>query len=106
MSQQPALAVIPGDKRDDDIAPQPQRLRITVLGCGGAGGVPSISDGWGACNPANPRNFRRRASILVQYGQTTVLVDASPDARGQLLDAGIKRLDGVLFTHAHADHIH
>jgi phosphoribosyl 1,2-cyclic phosphate phosphodiesterase len=81
-------------------------VKVTILGCGGAGGVPSLSDGWGACNPANPRNTRRRASILVQDGTTTVLVDASPDLRQQLLDAGVNRLDAVLFTHAHADHIH
>lgn len=81
-------------------------VKVTILGCGGAGGVPSLSDGWGACNPSNPRNTRRRASILVQDGTTTVLVDASPDLRQQLLDAGVNRLDAVLFTHAHADHIH
>jgi phosphoribosyl 1,2-cyclic phosphate phosphodiesterase len=81
-------------------------IKVTILGCGGAGGVPSISDGWGQCNPANPRNNRRRSSILVQDGQSTVLVDASPDIRAQLLDVGVNRLDGVLFTHGHADHIH
>jgi phosphoribosyl 1,2-cyclic phosphate phosphodiesterase len=81
-------------------------VKITILGCGGAGGVPTLSQGWGACDPANPRNRRRRASILVQDGHTTVLVDASPDIREQLLDAGVNRLDGVIFTHAHADHIH
>lgn len=81
-------------------------IKITILGCGGAGGVPSLSEGWGACDPRNPRNARRRPSILVADGHTTVLVDASPDVRQQLLDAGTCRLDGVLFTHAHADHIH
>lgn len=81
-------------------------IKVTVLGCGGAGGVPSISDGWGQCNPANPKNARRRASILVQDGLSTVLVDASPDLRSQLLDANCRHLDAVLFTHAHADHIH
>lgn len=86
-------------------------MRITILGCGAAPGVPSVSAGWGRCNPANPKNRRRRASILVQEGLveeqgTTVLVDASPDLRDQLLDAGVRRLDAVLFTHAHADHIH
>jgi phosphoribosyl 1,2-cyclic phosphate phosphodiesterase len=81
-------------------------IKVTILGCGGAGGVPSLSDGWGSCSPANPRNNRRRSSILVQDGQSRVLVDASPDLRAQLLDAGVNRLDGVLFTHGHADHIH
>ena len=81
-------------------------IKITILGCGGAGGVPSISEGWGHCQSGNPRNARRRSSILVQDGQSTVLVDCSPDLRAQLLDAGATRLDGVLFTHGHADHIH
>jgi phosphoribosyl 1,2-cyclic phosphate phosphodiesterase len=81
-------------------------INVTILGCGAAGGVPSISEGWGLCDPKNPKNSRRRASILVQDGHSTVLVDASPDLRVQLLDCGATKLDGVVFTHAHADHIH
>lgn len=81
-------------------------MKITILGCGAAPGVPSVSSGWGRCNPANPKNRRRRASILVEEQGATVLVDTSPDLREQLLDAGVRRLDAVLFTHAHADHIH
>jgi phosphoribosyl 1,2-cyclic phosphate phosphodiesterase len=81
-------------------------MKLTILGCGGASGVPGISHGWGACDPANPRNRRRRASILVEEGGTTLLVDASPDLREQLLDAGVRRLDGVILTHDHADHLH
>ncbi|MHB1206632.1 MAG: MBL fold metallo-hydrolase [Rhodospirillaceae bacterium] len=86
-------------------------MKITILGCGAAAGVPSVSTGWGRCDPANPKNRRRRASILVQEGLVeeggkTLLVDTSPDLRDQLLDAGVRHLDGVLFTHAHADHIH
>lgn len=81
-------------------------MRITVLGCGGAGGVPLIGNQWGACDPDNPRNRRRRVSILVEQGETTVLVDTSPDLRLQLLDAGIDDLDAVLYTHIHADHVH
>lgn len=85
-------------------------LKITVLGCGSSGGVPRIGNHWGACDPANPRNRRRRCSILVERkgegGETAVLVDTSPDMRAQLLDAGISWLDGVLFTHDHADHTH
>jgi phosphoribosyl 1,2-cyclic phosphate phosphodiesterase len=87
------------------------RLRVTVLGCGSSPGVPRIGGDWGACDPDNPKNRRRRCSILVQkiYADdrvTNVLVDTSPDMREQVLDAGIKTLDGVLYTHAHADHIH
>jgi phosphoribosyl 1,2-cyclic phosphate phosphodiesterase len=81
-------------------------MRITILGCGGAGGVPMIGGQWGACDPKNPRNRRRRASILVEDGETAVLVDTSPDLRIQLLDADVSRLDGVIYTHGHADHVH
>jgi phosphoribosyl 1,2-cyclic phosphate phosphodiesterase len=81
-------------------------MKITILGCGHAPGVPSISSGWGRCDPDNPRNRRRRSSIVVEEDGTRILVDASPDLRAQLLDAGIDRLDGVVFTHSHADHIH
>lgn len=85
-------------------------LRFTILGCGSSGGVPRLGGQWGACDPANPRNARRRCSLLVervaQAGVTTVLIDTSPDMRAQLLDAGVGRLDGVLWTHAHADHVH
>ncbi len=81
-------------------------MRITILGCGAAGGVPMIGGQWGACDPKNPRNSRRRASILVEEGETAVLVDTSPDLRQQLLDADVSRLDGVIYTHAHADHVH
>ncbi|MBX7200399.1 MAG: MBL fold metallo-hydrolase [Rhodospirillaceae bacterium] len=81
-------------------------MKITILGCGAAAGVPTVSQGWGRCDPANPKNRRRRASILVEEGGTTLLIDCSPDLRDQLLGAGVRRLDGVLITHAHADHIH
>lgn len=85
-------------------------LRITILGCGSSGGVPRVGSGWGACDPANPRNRRRRCSILVERvaeaGTTSVLVDTSPDLREQLLDEKVGRLDAVLFTHDHADHVH
>ena len=90
-------------------------LRVTILGSGSSGGVPRIGgEGgyWGACDPQEPRNRRRRCSILVERWQddptkkTTVLVDTSPDMREQLIDAGVDWLDGVLFTHDHADQSH
>lgn len=81
-------------------------MRITILGCGGSSGVPLIGNFWGECDPAEPRNRRRRVSILVEDGDTRVLVDASPDLREQLLDANVSRLSGVILTHAHADHLH
>jgi len=85
-------------------------MKITVLGCGGSGGVP-LADGtpggnWGVCDPDNPRNRRRRVSILVEQGDTTLLVDTGPDIRAQLLDSGPERVEAVLFTHSHADHCH
>lgn len=81
-------------------------MRVTILGCGPSGGVPLIGNDWGECDPANPKNRRRRASILVQQADATLLVDTSPDMRMQLLDANVARLDAILFTHAHADHCH
>jgi phosphoribosyl 1,2-cyclic phosphate phosphodiesterase len=86
------------------------RRTVTILGCGSSGGVPRVGSGWGACDPSNPKNRRRRCSILVEQtgdaGTTTLLVDTSPDLREQLLDAGVTRLDAVLYTHEHADHTH
>jgi phosphoribosyl 1,2-cyclic phosphate phosphodiesterase len=86
------------------------RLRFTILGCGSSGGVPRIGGHWGDCDPANPKNRRRRCSLLVERevetGTTRVLIDTSPDMRDQLLDAGVGTLDAVLFTHSHADHTH
>ncbi len=86
-------------------------LTFTILGCGSSGGVPRVGQGWGACNPNNPKNRRRRCSILVERtgdngARTNVLVDMSPDLREQLLGLGINRLDAILLTHSHADHIH
>src|SRR5580704_13000311 len=85
-------------------------LKFTILGCGSSGGVPRPALGWGACDPSNPRNRRRRTSLLVERrngaGVTRILVDTSPDLREQLLDAEVDWLDAVLFTHEHADHTH
>lgn len=81
-------------------------MRVTILGSGGSGGVPLIGGRWGACDPANPKNRRRRVSVLIETAHRTLLIDTSPDCRAQLLDAGVKRIDAVLFTHDHADHVH
>jgi phosphoribosyl 1,2-cyclic phosphate phosphodiesterase len=81
-------------------------VKVTILGCGPSWGVPRIGGDWGTCDPANPKNRRRRASVLVEEGGSIVLVDTSPDLREQLLDAGVRGLDAVLYTHAHADHLH
>ena len=87
---------------------------LTILGCGSSGGVPRLaadgSPAWGDCDPSEPRNNRRRCSVLVTRsgpsGITRVLIDTSPDLRAQLLDARVGVLDAVLYTHAHADHVH
>jgi len=86
-------------------------IKVTILGCGSSGGVPRIGGDWGACDPGNPKNRRRRCSILVerinaQNEATRVLIDTSPDMHAQLTDLGIRWLDGVLYTHEHADHTH
>ncbi|MEM7074105.1 MAG: MBL fold metallo-hydrolase [Pseudomonadota bacterium] len=84
--------------------------RFTILGCGSSGGVPRLGNLWGDCDPDNPRNYRTRCSMLVERetdaGTTRVLIDTSPDMRSQLLDAGVGVLDAVVYTHAHADHVH
>lgn len=89
-------------------------MEFTLLGTGSSGGVPRIGNDWGECDPDNPRNRRRRCAMLVrrQVGSTadaadatTLLIDAGPDLREQLLFAGVTHLDSVLLTHPHADHI-
>src|ERR1700732_2232060 len=81
-------------------------MKVTVLGCGASWGVPAIGPDWGRCAPADPRNRRRRGSLLVETGGRAILIDTSPDLREQLIDARISRLDAVLLSHAHADHLH
>lgn len=85
-------------------------LRLTILGCGSSGGVPRLGGLWGDCDPHEPRNIRRRCSLLVErvsdFGTTRVLIDTSPDMRAQLLGAGVGELDAVIYTHSHADHVH
>ena len=85
-------------------------MRVTLLGTGGSAGVPMIggpdgSGDWGACDPAEPRNRRTRSSIVLDAGQGALLVDTGPDLREQLLSCRVKRIDGILYTHSHADHI-
>jgi phosphoribosyl 1,2-cyclic phosphate phosphodiesterase len=84
--------------------------RLTLLGTGSSGGVPRVGNHWGACDPKNPRNRRRRCAALIERiagrGRTRALIDTPPDLRDQLLDAGVGEIDGVLYTHDHADHTH
>ena len=85
-------------------------LTLTILGCGSSAGVPRPALGWGRCDPNNPRNRRRRCSLLVERhsgdGVTRVLIDTSPDLREQLIDAEVDHLDAVFLTHEHADQTH
>lgn len=85
-------------------------LRATILGCGSSGGVPRVGGDWGFCDPNEPKNRRTRSSLLVEKkgegGTTSILIDTSPDLREQFLQAKVKRLDAVLFTHDHADQTH
>ncbi len=84
-------------------------LKFTILGCGSSGGVPRLGNQWGNCNPLDPKNTRLRCSLLVQkYGKsgiTSALIDTSPDMRSQLIKNSVGILDGVIYTHYHADHI-
>ncbi|MDX0723026.1 MBL fold metallo-hydrolase [Sinorhizobium medicae] len=87
------------------------RRAFTVLGCGSSPGVPRITGDWGACDPSNPRNRRMRAALLIEQigpdgGKTTVVIDTGPDFRAQMIAANVRHIDAVLYTHAHADHLH
>jgi phosphoribosyl 1,2-cyclic phosphate phosphodiesterase len=85
-------------------------LVLTILGCGSSAGVPRPALGWGACDPKNPKNRRRRCSLLVEKsgvsGVTRVVIDTSPDLREQLIDANVDHIDAVFLTHEHADQTH
>lgn len=81
-------------------------MKVTLLGTGTSSGVPRIGNDWGLCDPADPRNRRRRVSILVEHGDVRLVVDTGPDFRAQMLDTGHATLTGVLYTHDHADHTH
>ena len=81
-------------------------MKVRILGCGTSTGVPKIGNHWGQCDPNEPRNARLRSSIMVESGDSQVLVDCGPDLRQQLLAAEVERLDAVIVTHDHGDHVH
>jgi phosphoribosyl 1,2-cyclic phosphate phosphodiesterase len=85
-------------------------LTLTILGCGSSAGVPRPALGWGACDPNNPKNRRRRCSLLAErtsdHGVTRIVIDTSPDLREQLIDADVNHIDAVFLTHEHADQTH
>ncbi|NND48903.1 MAG: MBL fold metallo-hydrolase, partial [Rhizobiales bacterium] len=86
------------------------RLTATIMGCGSSTGVPRIGGDWGACDPGEPKNRRRRCSLMIERkgegGVTRLLIDSGADLREQLIDIAATTIDGVLYTHDHADHIH
>lgn len=86
-------------------------LRFTMLGCGSSPGVPRINGDWGNCDPDNPKNRRMRCAAMIERisgdgGVTRVVIDTGPDFRRQMLASAVTRLDAVVYTHPHADHIH
>lgn len=81
-------------------------MKAVILGCGTSTGVPRVGNDWGACDPADPRNRRSRASVAIETEQTRILVDTGPDLREQLLRTNISHVDAVVWTHDHADHCH
>jgi phosphoribosyl 1,2-cyclic phosphate phosphodiesterase len=85
-------------------------LTLTILGCGSSAGVPRPALGWGACDPTNPKNRRRRCSLMVErtggQGTTRIVIDTAPDLREQLIDANVDHIDAVFLTHEHADQTH
>jgi len=90
--------------------PDSPTLSLTLLGTGSSGGVPRVTNDWGLCDPAEPKNRRRRCSALVEQAdseqnKTSVLIDTGPDLREQMLAANVQSLEGVVLTHPHADHI-
>lgn len=86
------------------------RRRFTILGCSSSPGVPRPHGDWGACDPNNPKNRRTRAAFMVEQigpdGSTVVVIDTGPDFRAQMIANNVQRIDAVLYTHAHADHLH
>lgn len=81
-------------------------IKVTVLGCGASAGVPCMGCDCAVCTSANPKNRRTRVSILVESATTRILVDTPPDMREQCLQHNIREIDAIMYTHAHADHLH
>ncbi len=81
-------------------------IKLLILGCGTSTGVPVIGCACSVCTSNDPRNSRTRSSALIEVEGTHILIDTSTDLRSQALSTGITRIDSVLFTHPHADHVH
>jgi phosphoribosyl 1,2-cyclic phosphate phosphodiesterase len=81
-------------------------MKITILGCGTSTGVPLIGCNCQVCRSSNPKNRRTRTSVLVGHGENNILVDTATDLYSQCLANHVLRINAVLYTHTHADHIH
>lgn len=81
------------------------KTKFTILGSGTSSGIPTIACECSTCTSSDPRDKRLRTSLLIETESTTVLIDTSPDFRQQMLAYNIQKLDAVLFTHSHFDHI-
>jgi phosphoribosyl 1,2-cyclic phosphate phosphodiesterase len=81
------------------------KATLTVLGSGTSMGVPTIGCDCAVCHSSDPRDRRTRPSVLIEYGGHSVLIDTTPDFREQAIRENIRKLDAVLYTHTHADHI-
>jgi phosphoribosyl 1,2-cyclic phosphate phosphodiesterase len=81
-------------------------MKVRILGCGTSTGVPVIGCDCSTCSSTNPKNKRTRSSIAIDLGTKTILIDTSTDLRAQALTSKVKRVDAVLYTHYHADHVH
>ncbi|HTM40522.1 MAG TPA: MBL fold metallo-hydrolase, partial [Terriglobales bacterium] len=78
---------------------------LTVMGSGTSMGVPTIGCTCAVCTSSDPHDRRTRPSVLIEYGGHVILIDTTPDFREQALREGVRQLDAVLYTHAHADHV-
>lgn len=81
-------------------------MRVVMLGCGGSAGVPFIGCPCSVCTSDNPRNKRTRVSLYIEVDGRHLLIDTSPDLRSQALREDITKVEAVLYTHDHADHVH
>ncbi|MGH7584267.1 MAG: MBL fold metallo-hydrolase [Gemmatimonadales bacterium] len=81
-------------------------MRLTLLGTGTSMGVPQIACGCAVCRSSDPRDQRTRTSALVEANGSAILIDTAPELRLQVLRAGVQRVDAVVYTHEHADHVH
>ena len=80
-------------------------MKITILGCGASYGVPSLYKGYGACNPKNKKNIRFRSALLIEENGQNILIDTPPEIRLELLRAKVKKIDALIYTHCHFDHM-